>query len=88
MCEKKLVSRDKLIEFHDKLIEIYSNYGKMEINLLPLIKYYEKYILEIDKRNKNELNKLRRKIYIDMKNTTNKEENKKLYDLYQMLKKC
>lgn len=86
MEEKKLVSKKRLKEFHDSLIQLYSSLSfdnKMRENLLCLIEFYEKFILEKDKQ---ELNELKKQVYFDMKNACDKDSNKKLYDLYQLLK--
>ncbi|MCH4200163.1 MAG: hypothetical protein LKF87_12420 [Clostridium tyrobutyricum] len=87
MSENKLISKTKLKEFYKILVEVYnfslSYDSKLQDKLMNLIEVYKINILE---RDKEELNQLKRQIYFDIKNCSDKNKKDKLYKLYQLIK--
>jgi hypothetical protein len=87
MAENKLISRTKLKEIYKILVEVYnfslSYDSKLQDKLMNLIEVYKTNILEMDKE---ELNQLKRQIYFDIKNCSDKNKKDKLYKLYQLIK--
>jgi len=69
------VNKDKLKEF--RLILETSKSRK------DILNYFDKYIFQVER---TKINELKKDVYHDLKNTTG-EKNKKLYALYQQLKK-
>lgn len=85
MGDKKLIDRNILYTFRDMMKSALSQISTYEDKLIleELIVRYENLIINTDKET---LNGLKRDVYLKMINTKDKDENKKLYELYQTLK--
>lgn len=81
---KKLVEIEKLIEFQEMMKRFsWSKFTtEQEEKLDDLIKYFNRYILEVNKLDKNQF---KREIYELMKNAKTPEKSKSWYDFYKSI---
>jgi hypothetical protein len=75
--------RKEFMQVNKKHLEEFRLLLEISKSRKEIIGYFDKYIMQIEK---TKINELKKDIYKDLKNTTG-EKNKKLYALYQQLKK-